>query len=175
MKKIDKQGYIRFTEDPSRTAWEHIRVAEKILGRSLGRSEQVHHINGDKTDNTETNIIVLRTNKDHKIIHSDIPYELLKTADGSFVVVKQQRVCPCCNRLFEPPNNRAVFCSTECYRKHAAINIPSPDKLAKQVWEMPATKLAKLYNVSDRTIGKWCTKFGITKPGRGYWAKQQSS
>ena len=78
MKRIDKRGYVRFTEDPGRTAWEHIRIAEKMLGRTLGKSEQIHHINGDKADNRESNLLVLRSNKDHRIVHSKLPYELLK-------------------------------------------------------------------------------------------------
>lgn len=175
MKRIDKQGYVRFTEDPSRTAWEHIRIAEKMLGRTLGKSEQIHHINGDKTDNRESNLLILRSNKDHRIVHSKLPYELFKTSDGSFVAVIRQKSCSFCKRLFEPTNSRAVFCSRECFLKSVSENIPNPSVLSIQVWEMPATHLAKLYNVSDRTIGKWCYKLGISRPGRGYWAKKNKN
>ena len=172
MKRIDKHGYVRFTDDPKRTAWEHIRVAEKMLGRKLGKTEQIHHINGNKEDNSESNLLVLRSNKDHRIVHSKLPYDLLKTSDGSSVAIIRQKPCPSCQRLFEPANGRVVYCSRECFLKSASENIPDPAVLSRQVWEMPATRLAKLYNVSDRMIGKWCTKFGIARPGRGYWAKQ---
>ena len=100
MKRVDKHGYVRFTEDPSRLAWEHVRVAERMLGRPLGKNEQVHHINGDKTDNRETNLLILRSNKDHRIIHSKIPYDLVKLPDGSHVAIKKQKMCMFCNRLF---------------------------------------------------------------------------
>lgn len=175
MKKIDKQGYVRFTEDPTRSAWEHIRVAERKLGRPLGKSEQVHHINGDKTDNREENLLVLRSNKDHKCIHAKIPYETFKTEDGSTIVVKKQYTCKNCNRLFEPNKYNDTFCSLSCCMEYKARNIPDPKTLMKQVWEMPVKKLAKQYGVSDKAIDKWCKKYGIEKPGRGYWQKKASA
>jgi len=46
-----------------------------------------------------------------------------------------------------------------------------PDELKKLVWEMPTTKVAELFGVSDVAVGKRCKKYGIKKPPRGYWAK----
>jgi len=39
---------------------------------------------------------------------------------------------------------------------------------------MPTTKVAKKYGVSDKAVQKWCEKFKIEKPPRGYWAKLKS-
>ncbi len=62
------------------------------------------------------------------------------------------------------------------YLDKRATNNPSksPDKetLEKLVWSKPSVELAIELGVSDRMIGKWCAKFGIDKPPRGYWTKR---
>lgn len=51
---------------------------------------------------------------------------------------------------------------------------PSSEDLHKMLWKMPTNKIADLYGVSDKAIEKWAKFYGITKPPRGYWAKQYS-
>ncbi len=48
----------------------------------------------------------------------------------------------------------------------------SPAEMTQMVWEMPTTKIAQIYGVSDKAIEKFCKKHGIEKPPRGYWARQ---
>ncbi|MFX1377162.1 MAG: LAGLIDADG family homing endonuclease [Promethearchaeota archaeon] len=43
------------------------------------------------------------------------------------------------------------------------------------IWKIPMTKIGKKYGVSSRTIKKWCEKWGIDTPFRGYWAKQKAN
>jgi len=45
------------------------------------------------------------------------------------------------------------------------------EELEKLVWEIPTSKIAKQFGVSDTAIAKRCKKLGIKKPSRGYWAK----
>ena len=51
---------------------------------------------------------------------------------------------------------------------------PSKEELEKMVWEIPTIQLKKKFGVSDVAIAKWCKMYGINKPPRGYWMKQQA-
>lgn len=55
----DVRGYV----------YEHRLVASEILGRLLLGGEQVHHKNGDKTDNRPENIEVVPSRKHHAVKH----------------------------------------------------------------------------------------------------------
>lgn len=51
------------------------------------------------------------------------------------------------------------------------IQWPSKEDLEKMVWSTPTSKLALQLGVGDKAIHKRCIKYGITKPGPGYWRK----
>ena len=50
-------------------AYEHRVVAEQKVGRRLKKGEQVHHVNGDKTDNRPENLEVTATIRHHRAHH----------------------------------------------------------------------------------------------------------
>lgn len=64
--KNNKRKYIR----------EHRLIAEKHLERPLEKYEIIHHINGDKLDNSLENLYLFFNNKEHNIFHHN-PYKLL--------------------------------------------------------------------------------------------------
>lgn len=54
-KSIDKKGYVVIHRIKQR---EHRLIAESVLGRKLKRSETVHHINGNRSDNRKSNLLI---------------------------------------------------------------------------------------------------------------------
>lgn len=71
---IDNKGYRRlyrpdhYRADKRGYVLEHIWVWENTHGELVGEGNCIHHINGDKLDNTPSNLIKM-ANKEHTILH----------------------------------------------------------------------------------------------------------
>lgn len=169
---ISGKGYLRESNNRKRDSNIHVQVAEQKIGRKLGKKEIPHHIDENKLNNNEENLMVLRNETSHRLVHSNIPHELFKTKDGSYVAIKEQRECPYCHGMFEPSRNDDVYCDIKCFLADKAKNIPTAEELKQLVWSVPCSTLAKTFNVSDNAITNWCEKHGIDKPPRGYWQKK---
>jgi hypothetical protein len=68
-------GYIRihFPEHPRSDdmglVYEHVLIASDVLGKSLPLGAVVHHIDGDKTNNSKNNLIICQNERYHQLIH----------------------------------------------------------------------------------------------------------
>ena len=172
---MSKNPYNKVTNDRSYRQNVHIRVAEEKLGRRVGKSEVVHHIDEDKTNNDPSNLLVFRTKGDHTLHHAKLETEMFQTSDGSFIVSKVQRTCPNCERMFEPNNNRDVYCGLACYIESANLKAqeriiggirPDKETLGRDIESLPLTKIGEKYGVSDNAVRKWANNLGITVPRR---------
>lgn len=76
---------------------------------------------------------------------------------------------------FKSNKERTINIKSNVWNHHhdKKLNI-SKEELEKMVWIKPMTKLGELYNVSDKTIKKWCEKWNINGPKRGDWRKIQA-
>ena len=63
---VNGQGY-KIVYDNGKRRVEHRVVAEKVLGRSLKKDEVVHHIDGNRANNSEDNLIVMKRAEHDKI------------------------------------------------------------------------------------------------------------
>lgn len=67
----DSNGY-SYVQDGNERVFIHTKVAEEKLGRPLTQTEVVHHINGDKKDNSIENLYVFENQKQHMLSHNSL-------------------------------------------------------------------------------------------------------
>lgn len=81
---------------PNGYVFEHVLVAEKLLGRALLADEVVHHIDGNKQNNDIENIMVFPNQSAHMLhhwnVHKTTPSiaELARNAKKPYSVVYQR-------------------------------------------------------------------------------------
>lgn len=128
-----------------------------------------------------------------KWLNQDIPLQLhhIDTNHFNNNLSNLEILCPNCHAMVEKPIKKyktCLDCQIKIYKKSIRcttcqnrtphnqpkkINWPSKEKLEKLVWSKSTSQIAKDLGVSDNAVGKWCKKYGISKPPRGYWAKIQ--
>ena len=169
--------------------YEHVLVAEKILGRKLKPKEVVHHKDKNRTNNFQDNLMVFQTEEDHIAFHGGA--ELVKDIDETYYCIKKflKFTYYYRDRTRRDINNNIVdigsidvktikykdicpYCETnykeikakmcvECYKREQAKNIPPKEELEPLIYELPFTQIGKKYGVTDNTIRKWCKKYNL--------------
>ena len=114
---------------------------------------------------------VLLCSNCHRELHDGM-WEIEGTPEFIDFISKPEKSinkCKFCDNLIDAHGGK--FCSLQCFGlSKRTVERPSKEKLEKMVWEIPTTKIAKIYNVSDKAVEKWCKKYEIIKPHRGYWS-----
>lgn len=142
--------------------YEHVYVMCRAIGRSLTKDECVHHKNRNRADNSLPNL-QLMSHADHVKLHH------MEDRGVVYIHIK----CPACGTEFETTENaKRTYCSVKCASANRAKFDISKEDLELLVWSTPTTHVAEMLGVSDVAVAKRCKKLGISKPPRGYWAKQ---
>lgn len=70
-KKLEPNGYISIKTEEG---WilEHRYIVEQYLGIKLLKTQSIHHINGIKSDNRITNLMLFNTQKEHKSFENKV-------------------------------------------------------------------------------------------------------
>jgi len=118
-KFFDKSGYVMVRmpehkrQEGRRYVREHIIIAEKMLGRELLDNEVVHHINGDKADNSVGNLKICSSKAEHMKIH-EIERATAATGDNTMRKCKFCKKWDSLSNLFRS-NNKAGNYHKKCH------------------------------------------------------------
>jgi len=78
-RQLKPSGYIIVFDSISKKfVYEHRLIAERMLGRKLLPTEEVHHLNEDKQDNGRGNLLVMDA-KEHQRYHLNLRWSVIKT------------------------------------------------------------------------------------------------
>lgn len=89
-----------------------------------------------------------------------------------FPISKKTSICNYCKNEFENRRNQK-FCSTKCSSLSTVKIKILPDEMKELVWKYPLITVAKMLNVSDKSIKKFCNKNNIKTPPTGYWIRKK--
>ena len=139
----------------------HQLQAEKKLKRPLKDAECVHHIDKNKFNNEVDNLLVFHSKSDHTAFHHGRPIYCVQDvwfADMSGQ--KEYEICPICHS--NKKDRYAKMC-VNCYLKEKSekSNMPKKEILAKLIIKHPMTEIARMFEVSDNAVRRWCRKYGL--------------
>ena len=100
--RTHKDGY-RFSYDPNHPRscrnyiLEHILIAEKVIGKPLPPKAEIHHVNENPSDNTNSNLVICQDRAYHKLLHR-------RTRAFKACGHASWRMCEYCRQYDDPKN-----------------------------------------------------------------------
>ena len=148
--------------------YEHILVAESMLGRELMDSEVVHHLDLCRSNNNPSNLIVFKTISDHTRFH--MTGVMKQVCDGTYISPESElrneyNICPICGGMKERRANvcRKCYDSCNCNPYARKSKKPSKEVLADLLIAHNNNKssIARIYGVSQTAVRKWIKSYQL--------------
>lgn len=160
-------GYPAIYIDPSHsTVYIHILEMEKYLGRALSEEEVVHHCDQNRANYSIDNLWCFKTAADHTAFHQGHDFE--RDDDGIYYCPNKYNRCPICGKRID---YGADVCA-ECYNENRVRRSKCPSKEVLQDiiqrYGGNFTQIAKLFDVTDNAVRKWCKKYDLPSHSSDY-------
>lgn len=144
-RNITPDGYIRIHKEGGGYILEHRLIVESALGRPLLSSEVVHHVDGDKANNSLNNLFVT-SQPEHMRLHVSgkwsRDYDSCQDCDTSESPHDSHGRCARCADRYRNPGRKHIL-TTEVVAEIKSL-------LSRR--EMTQTAIAKLYGTSPQNI-----------------------
>lgn len=129
--------------------FEHIVVAENMIGRKLLQDEVVHHKDRVRSNNEASNLQVMKR-EEHNRMHSKEQHRLLHH------ILQGEKRCKKCGTLICGHG----LCK-KCDEERRRANIPSRETLIPLLENISAEKVAKKFGVTGNAVRKWAKMYCI--------------
>jgi len=127
---------------PNGCVWEHVLVAERMLGRPLKNYEVVHHMDENRAHNVPSNLMVFLSQRHHARYHRNKKNPLVKRMDGAYICLD--------TRYRVKPN----YIKTWYDFRRKKIDWPPVEYLTARAEEIGYSALGRELGVSDNAIRK---------------------
>lgn len=108
-----------YHKEQKRTRPAHVLIAEKALGKPLPKGAVVHHADGDKKNNTPSNLVICPNEEYHQLLHARMRAKK-DCGNPNF------RKCCICKKYDDPHNlyfnkKSRSYKHSECNKRYAKL------------------------------------------------------
>jgi len=156
MKSCNWDGYI----------YEQIKVAENNLGRPIRDSEIVHHLDGNRQNNRQDNLLIIERSQHTKLEQwlaagaPSMKIEEWKRKNSGEPELVQPLHCLICGTTLQAKQYN--YCSPQCSRIGTRkVERPTKEVLAEDLKKLSILAIGRKYGVSDNAVRKWARQYGL--------------